>query len=463
MITVVQTIMEKVRQQASERPGQEALIFLNADGVTERLSYRDLLSAVQHRSSYLRRLPLYSRVGLTSPHGPAFLIDALAIIDAGHCLVPINGAIPAVQRDELTERAGIHALFEHGASDLRIFPGKPIDQAGDDDFRALAPAYLRFTSGSTGQRKGVLLGHRAILERTETANKRLQISHTDRVLCLLSMVDHFVISILLYLRNGATILLVEEEKDAGSMAEQEKATVIYGAPTQFVVFNRPIPSLRLAVSTTEPLSESIATQFLSATGQAISQALGIIEAGLLTLNDRKARTHPLQAGVPMADYQLTVTAEKGLAGEIHVAGPGLLDAYVSPWRNRSSLLGPHGFATGDHGWIDEEGSLHLIGRGKNRIDLNGKTFFSEEIEAVINRHPMVWESLVLQEGSGIVAQVVPRNDALTSAHLVHWLNQNLSHSQATVEIRIVRVLPKTATGKLARPRLSQRLILRQGR
>lgn len=463
MITVVQTIMERVRLQASERPLQEALVFLNSEGAKERLTYRELLSAVQNRSSYLRRLPLYSRVGLTAPHGPAFLIDALAILDAGHCLVPINGNIPAIQRDELTERAGIHALFEHGASDLRIFPGKPIDQAGDDEFRALAPAYLRFTSGSTGQRKGVLLGHRTILERTEAANSRLQISSGDRVLCLLSILDHFIISILLYLRYGATILLVDQEIDAPRLAEEEKATVLYGAPAQFAAFNRPLPSLRLAVSTTEALSEPVATQFLAATGHPITQALGIIEVGLLTLNDQKARTHPLQVGLPMADYKLTVIAEKGLSGEIHVAGPGLLDAYVSPWRIRSSFLGPHGFATGDHGWIDAEGSLHLIGRGKNRIDLNGKTFFSEEIEAVINRHPMVWESLVLQEGSGVTAQIVPKNDALTSAHIVHWLNQNLPASQASVQIRIVRVLPKTATGKLARPKLSQRLLFRPAR
>ena len=85
----------------------------------------------------------------------------------------------------------------------------------DADFRALNPAYLRFTSGTTSERKGVVIGHPAILARLEAANEGLGIGPDDRVLWLLPMAHHFVVSILLYLSRGATLLL-----PAGALADK---------------------------------------------------------------------------------------------------------------------------------------------------------------------------------------------------------------------------------------------------
>jgi long-chain acyl-CoA synthetase len=378
-------------------------------------------------------------------------VEALAILAAGHCLVPVNGQLPSSQRDELMDRAGIHALRNASTNELTLCAGQPIDLASDDDYRALTPAYLRFTSGSTGQRKGVLLSHPTLLARTEAANTRLHISPSDRVLCLLPMVDHFIVSILLYLRYGATILLVENAADAPAFAEAESATVLYGAPNQYRQFENPLPHLRLAVSTTQGLSAAIANAFLEKTGQPITQALGIIEAGLLTLNDTHAATDPLLAGEPMPDYHLTIVSDDSRAGEIHVAGPGLLDAYVSPWRPQTSLLHEHGLATGDHGWLDDSGCLHLVGREKNRLQFDGSSFFCEEIESTINQNAVVFESLVFQRGEYLVAQVVPRDPAIDIAELSKLLGDELKLIHAPLQVEIVTALPLTPTGKLARP------------
>lgn len=432
-----------------ETPDQEALVFLAANGNVERLTYAELQSHVETRAVLLRELPLQSRVGLLAPHGPEFLLEALAILTAGHCLVPISRQLTRSQRDELAERAGIHAWRDVEKDGLIIDSGKPIDLAADEDFRALSPAYLRFTSGSTGQRKGVLLSHPTILERTAAANTRLQISPADRVLCLLPMVDHFVVSILLYLRYGATILLVENDAGAADFAQTQMATVLYGSPAQYREFHSPLPQVRLAVSTTQGLSEPAAHSFLTQTGQPLTQALGIIEAGLLTLNEDRARTEPLLAGVPMPDYQLTIVGDLG--GEIHVAGPGLLDAYVSPWRPRASLMTLHGFPTGDHGWLDEAGCLHLVGREKNRIELHGVRFYCEEIETCVNQHPNVSESLVFLKGSELLVQVVTQNEAAPES-LAHEIHERLAHLRTPIRIEVVPELPRTPTGKIARPR-----------
>lgn len=438
------SILDSIFSWADQQPEREAVVFQSSSSDITRLSYADLRREVIQRAADFSHLSPSSRVGLIAAHGPEFLVEALAILHAGHCLVPIGGHLSENDRDELAERAGIHALRME--RHLTSRSGTPIDLNSDENFRALHPAYLRFTSGSTGQRKGVLLGHKTLLERTAAANARLRISDRDRVLCLLPMVDHFVVSILLYLRFGATVLLVENDADAADFAETQMATVLYGSPRQFRCFCRPLPHVRLAISTTQGLSKPLAESFLDRTGIPLTQALGIIEAGLLTLNERHAAFEPLLAGEPMPDYKISIAGNPGGAGEIFVAGPGLLDAYVSPWRPRASLLSDLGFPTGDHGWLDENGVLHLVGRTKNRIELDSVSYFCEEIEALINEHLLIEESLVTLRNHQLCVQIVAPDDE----SILPWILEKLFFLSVPLGMERVDSLPRTATGKLAR-------------
>ena len=441
------TILDPIFAWADETPRHEAVVFQSSSNEITRFTYGDIRSAVAERAAVFSDLAPSSRVGLIATHGPQFLIEALAILKAGHCLVPIGELLSENDRGELVDRAGLHALRIAGQNGVIPCAGTPIDLNSDENFRALRPAYLRFTSGSTGQRKGVLLSHKTLLERTRAANARLQISGRDRVLCLLPMVDHFVVSILLYLRYGSTILLVGNDENAGDFAETQMATVLYGAPSQYRGISRPLPHVRLAVSTTQVLSKPIAESFLERTGKPLTQALGIIEAGLLTLNEKHATSEPLLAGEPMPDYRISISGNSKAAGEIYVAGPGLLDAYVSPWRSRDSIVTDLGFPTGDHGWLDENGVLHLTGRAKNRIELDSVSYFSEEIEALINEHPRIDESLVFLRNDQLYARIVAREGEC----FLPWIREKTAFLNTPVNIERVDSLPRTPTGKLARP------------
>ena len=445
------SILEMIRAWSEKAPEHEAVIFQSSAMTLERLTYSELQQRVDERTQLFTELPPQSRVGLIAPHGPGFLMEALAILAAGHCLVPIGENLSGNERNELAVRAGIHALRDISRPGYAAYPENSIDGRSDEDFRALEPAYLRFTSGSTGPRKGVLLGHPTILERTAAANVRLKISPSDRVLCLLPMVDHFVVSILLYLRYGATVLLSAEDVASPEFAGTGKATVLYGSPAQYRHFTQPLPHVRLAVSTTQGLSTALAKTFLSQTGKPLTQALGIIEAGLLTLNETDAATDPLLAGRPMPDYQISIVGEKGCPGEIHVSGPGLLDAYVSPWRIRSSLLLENKFPTGDFGRLEPDGCLRLVGRKPNRLLLGGQTVFYEEIEALINQHPAVQESMVYQEKEMLVAEVVALKNLDDLQALTAAIRMQLASFSKPIDLRLVDSLPYTATGKLARP------------
>lgn len=452
-------LLAEIFSWATTNPGRFACVFRRRSGVTERLTYRELSQLSASRALQLRsEVPGLKRVALRALHGPEFLVEALAIMAAGHCLVPVNPLLPAEEIADLLLRAGVGAVIRPGAR-VEILPvTESIDGNGDADFRAVDPAYLRFTSGSTGRRKGVLLGHETILDRTSIANERLQISPADRVLCLLPMVDHLIVSILLYLRYGATVLLVENVADALPLAVEEKATVLYASPGQYREFatgDGALPDLRLAISTTQRLSETIAANFKKRFHVPLSQALGMIEAGLLTLNDERAGSEPLLSGTPMPGYKVTITdaagnrLPQGEVGEVTVAGKGLLDAYVAPWIPRNKLLNTNGLPTQDFGWIDKDGVLHLTGRGKNLLAVNGDHFFCEEVETVLNGNPAILESLVTVVNGKLEARIVRAGD-VNVGELIAWAEKRLPWSRLPAAFRFVERLPLTATGKLKR-------------
>src|SRR5690606_28581755 len=158
----------------------------------------------------------------------------LSILAAGACLAPIpdDHAGPALARFVREARLH-HVVREDEGFCCTSEPDPPAaDGAGDADFRALEPAFLRFTSGTTSARKGVVVSAGRIAERIEAANRALAVGPGDRVLWLLPMAHHFLVSILLYLRAGATILLPASSlaRPVLELAAREGATLLYASP-----------------------------------------------------------------------------------------------------------------------------------------------------------------------------------------------------------------------------------------
>jgi len=469
------TIVDSIREVAARRPEHPALVVGRGDA-TERVGYAALVGAFEAHAKRLRNAGVAAgdRCGLSSPQGRGFVEQALGILAADACLVPIADEKP----DAFAARAHLHhaVLADDLDFALRSFPdATPVDGAGDSTFRALRPAYLRFTSGTTNRRKGVILGHDRILERTAAANRVLQIGPDDRVLWLLPMAHHFVVSILLYLRAGATILLPSSSlaRPVLEFAGREAASVLYASPHHHRMLAKDASSLRLdtlrlAISTAESLRAEVARAFATRFGIPLAQALGIIEVGLPVSNLAAAAAKPEALGRPLPDYDVWLRDEAGAAvsgptspertGEICIRGPGLLDAYLDPWLPAAQLLEPDGFRTGDQGWFDADGDLHLAGRRTNRISMAGMKFFGEEVEAVLDAHPDVVESRVFPRehdhlGEIPVAEVVARDPAHPPAarDLTQHCRRDLPGFKVPREFRVVAALPRTATGKLARP------------
>jgi long-chain acyl-CoA synthetase len=424
------------------------------------LTYRELVDRADEVATHLLRRGCRKgdRCGLIATDGPDFLVSALGILAAGLCLAPIATFLPEEEKDYVINAAGLHWLYQHSRHLARFPFAQPVDGQNDKEFRACDPAYIRFTSGTTGRRKGVLLGRQAIIDRLDAANEVLRINSSDRIWFALPMADHFIVSILLYLSRGATVLGVSKPENWRAMAGHWRPTVTYGSPEFYQALTDSdvggFDALRLAISTTSPLPPQLAVEFVRRFKMNLNPALGVIEVGLLTINTRADKVGSV--GRPMPAYSVTLVGEHGKPvkpgeiGELQIRGPGLMNAYLAPWRPVDRLLKQYGYPTGDFARTDLDGYLFLAGREKNRLQINGVQFFCEEIETILNTLPGIEESRVFLDASSqtLIAEVV--GSPGPPEQLTELLLQKIDSRKVPRHFQTVESLPRTANGKLRR-------------
>jgi len=450
-------ILTIIRHKSETQPDQLAFSGTEEGDI---VTYRELVGRADQVAARLieRGCRKGERCGLTLADGADFLVSALGILTAGLCLVPIATFLPEEEKDFVIKAAGVHWWYQRNRRLLRLPFAEPVDDQNDHEFRSCDPAYIRFTSGTTGRRKGILLGQQAIIDRLEVANTVLQIDSTDRIWFALPMADHFIVSILLYISRGATVLSTSKRENWRTLAERWRPTVTYGSPNFYQELIHSdvgaLDSLRLAISTTSPLPPQLAVDFTQRFRKNLNPALGIIEVGLLTINTRPDKIGSV--GLPMPAYVVTLVGEHGKPvkpgeiGELQIKGPGLLDAYIAPWYPVDRFLKRYGYATGDFARIDSDGYLFLAGREKNRLQINGVQFFCEEVETVLNTLPGIEESRVYLDSVSqtLSAQVV--GSPGPTEKLTELLLQRIDSRKVPRRFEIVQHLPRTPNGKLRR-------------
>ena len=472
-------VFDTLAQSARQWPERTAII--DAGGA---LDYQSLWREVEALRAQLDSLGVREGqgVGVRARNGRAFVIGALAALGCRAVIMPIHHQMKPDELSEMLERAPLCVILDDGSGTVPGGKTVALENPGANGLRftrlensqpALAPgikdaAFVRFTSGTTGAAKGVVLTHRDVLERTRAANSGLGLTSEDRILWVLPMAYHFYVSIILYLEVGATVI-VSADYLAGSLletAEKYSATFLYITPMHVRMMNsdqsgRTLPSsLKRVMSVSAKLHPQSALDFLAKYKVPVAQGYGIIEVGLPIQNNSEAAEHPEAIGHPVDGFEVKIVDDKmkplaeGETGQLALRGPGMFSGYLNPPRSRAEILHDGWFLTGDLAHRDSGGRIVLDGRTSSVIHVAGHKVFPEEVAAVLDHHPAVLRSRVSakshpQMGEAIYAEVQLRpGQTTTSEEVIAFCRKRLSSQKVPATLEIVAEIKTTTSGKV---------------
>jgi acyl-CoA synthetase (AMP-forming)/AMP-acid ligase II len=343
---------------------------------------------------------------------------------------------------------------------------------------------LGFTSGTTGNPKGVMTAHGQNLQVFDTWSRGVGLREGDRYLIVGPFFHTFGYKAgwLACLIRGAAAI-PHQVFDAGRVMERierERIHVLPGAPTiyqsmlahpEFGKYD--LSSLRLAVTGAAPVPVDLVKRMRSELGfESVVTAYGLTEScGTVTmcLPDDDPETISRTAGRALPETEVRcVDADgkevpRGSEGEIWVRGYNVMRGYFDDAAETAKTVDADGWLhTGDVGVMDERGYLRITDRIKDMFICGGFNCYPAEIENLIFQHPGVAQVAVIgipdeRMGEVGMAFVVPRPDAkLEPDALIAWCREKMANYKAPRRIEIVSALPTNASGKVLKTELRQR-------
>ncbi len=339
-----------------------------------------------------------------------------------------------------------------------------------EELQPTDPCLITFTSGTTGEAKGIVHGQRYLPGQRLQAEHWLDARAGDLVWCTAasgwskSARNVFIAPWL----RGAAALLHDQRFDPAQRLEiltRERVNVLCMAPTEYRVIAKraslePVPGLRTLVAAGEALNPEVIRAFKEAVGIEIRDGYGQTETGQLTGNPVGQPVRPGSMGLPLPGVDLQV-----IDGELVLADPATDPTFFVGELGGEPSPADRPWPTGDRVRRDEEGYLYFEGRSDDLIISSGYRIGPFEVESALVSHAAVAEAAVVaapdeERGSVVRAVVVLRDGYAPSDQLTGELQQHVREQTAPYKYpRIVDFaddLPKTVSGKVQRALLRQR-------
>ncbi|MDX2934466.1 type I polyketide synthase [Streptomyces ipomoeae] len=352
-----------------------------------------------------------------------------------------------------------------------------------DDLGVDEPAFLLYTSGTTGRPKGVLSTLRAALWNVANCYvPMVELSSEDTLLFPLPLfhtLGHHL-CVIGVTAVGATAHLMAGLSAAEVLDELRARpyTFLVGVPTIYHNLvhaagaeGLTLPALRVCFIAGAVSTPALGEAFEAAFGVRLTDSYGSTEtSGTMTAMRPDGERVPGSCGQPVPGLSLRVVdpdtgvdVPTGEEGEVWVSGPNVMLGYHNLPEATAQVLRDGWYRTGDLARRNDAGYLWITGRRNDVIIRGGENVHPTEIEAVLARVPGVREAAVTgaaheEFGQVPVALVVPEpdgSDGLDCAELFARCRRHLAYFKVPVEVRAVAALPRTATGKIARKSLTE--------
>lgn len=339
---------------------------------------------------------------------------------------------------------------------------------------------LLFTSGSTGDPKGVLHTYDTTVPSNVLQNEHMGITGDSVMLLFIpAMLNWGMFQLLQTILAGAKLVMMEkfEPGRALRLIESERVTCVGCPPTALVALLRDptlaatrIDSLALVATAGASCPVELLRETAERLGCDVMDGYGMTEVGWISAT---AMGDPIEekvgsVGTPFPWMQVRVLDENhhdlvpGTTGEVAVGGPFVCGGYYhNDIRNRESWTSDGWFLTGDLGYIDPNGRLRLVGRSKEVIKHGGSQVWPRELEELLFTHPKIRDVAVVGVpddyfGENICACVIPVAGATMSLEeITDFLKPRVAKYKLPQRLVICDQFPYTSTGKL------QRHVLRQ--
>jgi len=530
-----QTLLDVVRDTAHQRPNHTALIFKG-----RCLSYSALEKLSDAFANALLTLGVKKgeRVALLLPNSPQSIITQFGIWKAGGIATPVNPLYTENELERLLNECGaetvvvltrfykkvksfqprtrvryviatsikeylprllsiLFTVFRESKDGHRIklqpndlWLGRLLRQhAGiprpNVEIKPQDPALLLFSGGTTGEPKGAVGSHQALLMTgmqlrawfgTVTAE-------WDDVIVLTIPLFHVygnagVLAVGIFGRDSFAIIPDPRDiDDLVATLRKVRPTFLPGVPTLFnALVNHPdvqagkinFKTMKLCVSGASSLLTEVKTRFETLTGGRMVEGYGLTESMMAAVvTPLHGSYKPGSVGTPLPDVEVRIadaetgqgSLSPGEVGEVLVRAPQLMLGYWQRPTETENAIRKGWLYTGDLGYLDEDGYLFIVDRKKDVIKPSGFQVWPREVEEVIASHPAVNEVGVVgvvdeYQGEAVKAWVVLRPDQeVTADEIRAYCRKKLAGYKVPKHFEFTNSLPKTMVGKVLRREL----------
>ncbi len=492
-------LLQLLYEHADANPERTAVVYRE-----ERLSFAELIERIERLASGLagRGIGPGDAVGLVLRDDPWFVAAFHALAALGAKVVPANPAFKQAELEFWFRSTGVKAVisdertagvcerivagFDHPVEVIGSGAGHGqsvtlADLAGAGSAERLSarspeePLVGQFSSGSTGRPKRLDRTHGQCVAEAE-AYLGLGLTAEDRILAAVPLFHTWGMGSCIFgaAVSGATLVILEDPHPfllkrhrALELIEEEGITVFPGVPFNYrLMADSPaaadLSSLRLCFTAGMAMPRETFEAFGERFGVLVRQLYGSTETGMIAANlsDDPVATFE-SVGTPVKGVELEIVDDDGdplphgEIGEVTVASPAATLGYGDlPELNAVAFRGGR-FYTGDLGRIDHEGMLYLVGRKKLLIETGGFKVDPIEVEAVIESHPAVAESVVVGVDTDVAGEqrvkaVVVADGDCDERELVGFCRERLANFKVPQSIEFREEIPKSPLGKVLR-------------
>lgn len=414
----------------------------------------------------------YSFIGIVMSHGIEMIAAMLAVLKSGAAYVPAEPTLPKERIDYMMARAGGSFVITDG-----YFTGLPQAESFADRATPGSPAYVLYTSGTTGKPKGVVVRNSSVVNYAEAFEAEFHVAPGDVMLQYsVCAFDIFVEEVFTTLLNGAALAIPPQSIHDGSVddlmdfCERHGVTEISGFPYLLADMNRHrrFPSaLRLLISGGDVVRESYIS-WLKKQDFVIYNTYGPSEttvcATYYRIDNSEALddgTFPVGKAIKGVDVRILDADMKelpaGETGEICILGDGVSDGYLDNPPEQSNFTvwsdGRRMYRSGDLGYVLPDGNIAFLHRRDRQVLILGKRVEPDEVENILNESPCVERGVVraFVDESGLsylTAYIVLSHKYCKVSGIKEFLNSKLPDYMIPEFFVRMEALPLTARGKI---------------